>query len=95
MATNTTKKVYTDAEREEGRKTFAVLETWGNKGDREASVNMIYAGILAMYRRLKNNALRYNDYQRAMDLDSKISDINAEKLAHQELVTARFKASQS
>jgi hypothetical protein len=95
MAIETTKKVYSEAEKEEGRKLFGVLDTWGNKGDKSASANMIYAGIISLYRRMKNDALRYNDYSRAMDIDAQIQDVMAQKLKHQEVVTARFQASQS
>ena len=91
MAT-TNKAVYSEAQKQEGRKLFADLRSFGSKDGKPASANMKMAFAIALMNDCKDALVQYRQYDELSKVDNVINAIKNYKVAEQERITAIIEA---
>ena len=85
----TTKAVYSEAQKAEGRKLFADLRAYGSKDGKPASANMKMAFAIALMNDCKDALVQYRQYDELSKVDNVIKNY---KVAEQERITAIIEA---
>ena len=91
MAT-TTKAVYSEAQKQEGRKLFADLRSFGSKDGKPASANMKMAFAIALMNDCKDALVQYRQYDELSKVDNVINAIKKYKESEQERISELFEA---
>ena len=91
MAT-TTKAVYSEAQKAEGRKMFGELRALGTKDGKSASPNMKMAFAISLMNDCKDSLVQYRQYDELSKVDNVINAIKNYKVAEQERITAIIEA---
>ena len=88
----TTKAVYSEEQKAEGRKMFGELRSLGTKEGKPASPNMKMAFAISLMNDCKDSLVQYRQYDELSKVDNVINAIKNYKVAEQERITAIIEA---